>query len=277
VRFAINAPNFGSFANPRVTAELATAAEAAGWDGFFLWDHILSPQDQLLGDTWTQLAAIAARTSTIKLGPIVTPLPRRRPEVIARQAVALDHLSNGRLVMGVGLGDDWLREFSAFDGAVDDRQRGAMLDEALDVLAGLWSGKPFSFNGTHYKVHNATFLPRPVQQPRIPIWIAGHWPAPRPFRRAARWDGAVLSGQGNILTPTECRDVHAFIQKNRTTREPFDMVIAGEWSTSAASMEASNIDEYAAAGVTWYQMPLSPNESLESALTKLRFGPPGVH
>src|SRR5438874_5033871 len=145
-----------------------------------------------MADPWVALTAMAMATSHIKLGPIVTPLPQRRPWKLARECVTLDHLSQGRLILGVGLGSDsFFKEYSTYGESPDDKLHGAMLDEGLAVLTGLWRGEPFTHHGAHYTVDGAHFLPRPLQQPRIPIWLAGIWPHPRPFRRAAKWDGVV--------------------------------------------------------------------------------------
>jgi alkanesulfonate monooxygenase SsuD/methylene tetrahydromethanopterin reductase-like flavin-dependent oxidoreductase (luciferase family) len=133
-------------------------------------------------DTWSTLAAIASPTQRIRFGPLVTALPRRHLGRLAREAVTLDHLSGGRLILGVGSGDDHWREYSIFGLVPADRQRGAMLDEGLAVLTGLWSGQPFQFQGHYYQITDAAFGHGPVQQPRIPIWIAGKWPHQGSFR-----------------------------------------------------------------------------------------------
>jgi alkanesulfonate monooxygenase SsuD/methylene tetrahydromethanopterin reductase-like flavin-dependent oxidoreductase (luciferase family) len=204
--FAIDTPNFGDFADAQVLADLAREAEQAGWDGFFLWDHIGAGWEVPIGDPWVQMAAMAMTTERIKLGTLVTPVPRRRPWKLAREAVTLDQLSNGRLILGVGIGGDSGHEFSCFGESPDDKLHGAMLDEGLDVLTGLWTGEPFSYQGAHYRIDGARFLPTPVQTPRIPIWVAGIWPHPRPFRRAARWDGVcALKADEGTMTPADFR------------------------------------------------------------------------
>jgi alkanesulfonate monooxygenase SsuD/methylene tetrahydromethanopterin reductase-like flavin-dependent oxidoreductase (luciferase family) len=190
MRYAISIPNFGDWADPRTMVALAQDAEAAGWDGFFLWDHVrFSATPMPVQDPWMLLAAIATVTERITIGPMVTPLPRRRPWNVARQAVSLDHLSGGRTVLGVGIGEPVDVELTAFGEEDDVKIRAAMLDEALAIIDGLWSGEEFSFTGEHYSLAPMTFLPRPVQRPRIPIIIAGTWPNRGPIRRAARWDG----------------------------------------------------------------------------------------
>ena len=174
MRYGISIPNFGDWADPRTMVGLARDAEAAGWDGFFLWDHIRFTATPVpVQDPWVLLSAIAAHTERLILGPMVTPLPRRRPWVVARQAVSLDHLSNGRVLLGIGIGEPVDLEYAAFGEDPDRKVRAEKLDEALAIIAGLWSGEEFSFTGVHYRLEPMRFAPRPVQQPRIPIIVAG--------------------------------------------------------------------------------------------------------
>jgi alkanesulfonate monooxygenase SsuD/methylene tetrahydromethanopterin reductase-like flavin-dependent oxidoreductase (luciferase family) len=190
MRFGLFAPNYGTFADPRWLAARAADAEAAGWDGFFLWDHVdYRGGPWPFADPWVALAAMAAATERLRLGTLVTPLTRRRPQVLARQTVTIDHLSGGRLVLGVGLGADRSRELSAFGEETDDRVRGAMLDEALELLTALWSGERVDHRGEHYLADGVQFLPVPVQRPRIPIWVGAVGNRRPPWRRAVRYDG----------------------------------------------------------------------------------------
>jgi alkanesulfonate monooxygenase SsuD/methylene tetrahydromethanopterin reductase-like flavin-dependent oxidoreductase (luciferase family) len=168
---------FEELSEPRLVADLAARAEDRGWDGFFLWDHVAYRAPvEAVADPWVTLAAVAVATERLVIGPLVTPLARRRPHKLARETVTLDRLSRGRLVLGVGLGSDRTGEFDPerFGEERDPKARARMLDEGLDRLAGYWRGE---------------FEPRPVQQPRIPVWVASRWPNRRPLRRAARWDG----------------------------------------------------------------------------------------
>src|SRR5215510_880101 len=168
MRFAMYVPNFGTFGHVSTVVELAKAAEAAGWDGFFLWDHLLPDADSALGpvaDPWIALTAIAGATSRLRIGALITPFPRRRPWKLARETVTLDHYSAGRLVVGAGIGGDWWREYSAVGEPSNAKVRGAMLDEGLDVLTGLWTGTPLTYKGTYYTVEDAQFLPPPFQMP----------------------------------------------------------------------------------------------------------------
>jgi alkanesulfonate monooxygenase SsuD/methylene tetrahydromethanopterin reductase-like flavin-dependent oxidoreductase (luciferase family) len=190
---------FDSLADPRVVGDLAATAEAAGWDGFFVWDHLqYGERVAAIADVWTCCAAVALRTDTMLLGPMVTPLPRRRPQVLARQAASLAVLSGGRFVLGLGLGDDWVGEFSAFGDEPDPRIRGRMLDEGLDVLTALLSGEPVDHDGAHYAACEVHFRPAPD----VPIWLAGRYGNRAPLRRAARHDGFFVIG----LDPPEDLD-----------------------------------------------------------------------
>jgi alkanesulfonate monooxygenase SsuD/methylene tetrahydromethanopterin reductase-like flavin-dependent oxidoreductase (luciferase family) len=196
MKYAINIINFGDCGDAATLAELARTAEDVGWDGFFVWDHIAwDGRIMPMVDPWVALTAIATSTNRIRIGAMVTPLPRRRPWKFARETVSLDYLSAGRMIVGVGIGDA-LAEFKNLGEVADPKTRGAMLDEGLQVVNGLWSGKPFSFVGEHYTVKDAQFLPATLQQPRIPIWVGGKWPNRAPFRRAAQWDGVfpIFSG-----------------------------------------------------------------------------------
>ena len=182
---------FDALADPRVVADLAAGAEAAGWDGFFVWDHLqYGERVTAIADAWTCCAAVALRTEKLLFGPMVTPLPRRRPQVLARQAASLAVLSGGRFVLGLGLGDDWVGEFSAFADEPDPRVRGRMLDEGLEVLTGLLSGDPVVHDGAHYTARDVCFRPAPA----VPIWLAGRFGNRAPLRRAARHDGLFVIG-----------------------------------------------------------------------------------
>jgi alkanesulfonate monooxygenase SsuD/methylene tetrahydromethanopterin reductase-like flavin-dependent oxidoreductase (luciferase family) len=260
MRYGVNLPIFDQYADPRIAVELAQDAEQAGWDGFFVSDHLLSDLGLALpiGDAWSTLAAVATRTHRMRIGPLVTPLPRRRPWRVARESVAVDHLSGGRLTVGVGLGFPADADFEQFGEDGDPAVRGQKLDEGLDVLTGLWSGREFSYHGKHYSVRPSTFLPAPLQSPRIPVWVAGVWPRPRPFRRAARWDGVVPMGEGltygEMMTPAALREVTSFISSQRLPGEPFDIVHWGLTPTGGSRV----MDQYARAGATWWLETLAP-------------------
>jgi alkanesulfonate monooxygenase SsuD/methylene tetrahydromethanopterin reductase-like flavin-dependent oxidoreductase (luciferase family) len=279
VRFAINTPNFGPYGNVHLLADLAHEAEESGWDGFFIWDHIGSGPDWAVQfvDPWIALSAMAMRTRTIKIGPMVTPMPRRRPWKLARETVSLDHLASGRLIFGVGLGSDIGREFSCFGEASSDKLHGEMLDEGLEVLTGLWSGEAFSYDGDHYQLSNALFLPQPRQHPRIPIWVAGTWPHKKPFQRAAQWDGVfpIGSGYNHILTSEDFRKISEYMKSQRRGRKgTFDVVASGHTSGFDKGKDIEMMDQFADAGVTWWQEALDWNYSLAQVRERIHQGPP---
>jgi len=251
---ALFLPPFDELADPNVLVEIAVAAEAAGWDGLFLWDHVNRPEVRPVADPWIALAAVAAATDQIRIGTMVTPLTRRRPQVLARQTVTLDVLSGGRLTLGVGLGVDTGRELSAFGEVVDPVTRGERLDEALDVLCGLWAGAAVSHQGEHFVADDVTFVPGPVQQPRIPIWCAARTLARRPLRRAARFDGLFPIELG----PDEIADVVGFIERERGSLDGFDVAT---WA-----MLGADVDAYRRAGVTWWLESILPGEPVDDVM-----------
>ena len=220
---------FDELADPRLLAELARAAESVGWDGVFLWDRIAYlPRERAVADPWLALSAIASATDTLRLGPMVTPLARRRVQKLARETVTLDHLSNGCLTLGVGLGigDDP----GPFGEAVDPRERGRLLDEGLDRLDGFWSGG---------------FRPLLLQRPRIPVWVAASRPNRRPVRRAVRWDG---------LFPIDLPGPEALAELVRRARvgsdAPFDLVVEVP--------PGADVRPWEAAGATWVLTSIDP-------------------
>ncbi|HEY7350536.1 MAG TPA: LLM class flavin-dependent oxidoreductase [Ktedonobacterales bacterium] len=276
MRYALDLPNFGDWANPRTLAELAREAEEAGWDGFFLWDHLQAFPAAPFADPWVALAAMAQHTQRIRLGTMVTPLPRRRPWKLARETVSVDQLSGGRLVLGVGIGVDQWREYSAFGEPGDDALHGAMLDEGLEVLTGLWSGEPFSFQGQHYQAQDVCFLPTPAQQPRIPIWVAGFWPHKKPFRRAARWDGVFPLMHDTQMMPADVRAMLAYIRQYRTSAEPFDVVAVGWAYEHGKEAGDALLAEYAEAGVTWWLEGFREQDTTADVRAGIQQGPPRV-
>jgi alkanesulfonate monooxygenase SsuD/methylene tetrahydromethanopterin reductase-like flavin-dependent oxidoreductase (luciferase family) len=261
MQYGLHLPNFGPYGDPRVLADLARDAERAGWDGFFIWDH-LAKWHTLMADPWVALAAVAMNTARIRIGTMVTPLPRRRPWKLARETMTLEHLSNGRLILGVGSGPGG-EEFEGFGEFTDARTRAAMLDEGLAVLTGLWSGEPLTFTGEHYTVDNIRFEPRAIQQPRIPVWVGGIWPHKAPLRRAARWDGAfpIIPDPGDTHL-VQVREAVEFIRAERAKQEnagsPFDIVINGDTWGQSPDEAAATVNAFAAAGVTWWLERLSP-------------------
>ncbi len=201
---------------------MAIAAERAGWDAVFLWDHVLRrPTDpQETADPWVAMAAMAVATERVRLGPMVTPITRRRPIKLARECTTLDHLSGGRLTLGLGLGVDTTRELSAFGEVVDARERGARLDEGAELLTRLWSGEGVDFHGEHFIADRVTALPRPVQRPRIPMWFAARGSARKPVLRAARYDGLYPIE----VNETDLRAMLDLVAQERGTLDGFDVI-----------------------------------------------------
>lgn len=276
MRYGIYTPNFGAETNARNLAELAREAEAAGWDGFFIWDHILYSHSQSLPlvDPWVALTAIAMQTERIRFGTTVTPVARRRPWKLARETVTLDHLSGGRLILSVGLGDPPGADFAQFGEDPDAKVRAAKLDEGLEVLVGLWRGKPFSYQGQYYQVEKSVFLPATLQSPRIPIWVGGFWPNKAPFHRAAHWDGAFPLKKGGKMTGKDLQDIRAYIAAHRTATTPFDLVMMGSTPGDDPAKARKIVAPYVVAGLTWWLESLyRQRNSYEAMLARIRQGP----
>ncbi|NNC93767.1 MAG: LLM class flavin-dependent oxidoreductase [Acidimicrobiia bacterium] len=279
MKYGIDIPNFGYWADPRHVAEFARQIEDAGWDGLSIWDHLLVWQGNEVGDPWIALAGAAAATDRISLMMLVTPLPRRRPWKVAREAVSLDQLSGGRFVLGVGIGYPPEEEFATFGEPTDDRLRADMLDEGLDIVTGLWSGDPFSYDGEHYQLAEVTFAPGPVQQPRIPIWVAGMWPNRRPFRRAARYDGVapiiLRDGQFEDITPESLTEMLTYVNEHRRDDTPFDVTVPGSVLADPARAR-DTIAALQEAGMTWWREGWNPDGtvSVEDWHARVLQGPP---
>jgi alkanesulfonate monooxygenase SsuD/methylene tetrahydromethanopterin reductase-like flavin-dependent oxidoreductase (luciferase family) len=272
VRYGIVIPK----GDPRAVAELAREAEEAGWDGAFYWDGI-SIGEMEAYDPWVVMAAMAMRTERVRIGAMLTPPARRRPWKLARETVALDHLSNGRLVLPVGLGAVDDGGFSKVGEPTDRRVRARLLDESLEILTGLWSGEPFSYEGEHYRLEEMTFLPRPVQSPRVPIWVVGAWPSERSMRRALRYDGILAYTTRGEVTPEDIRAIKGYVEKNRGTHGPFDIVWEGETPGDDADRAVEIVRPFAEAGITWWiESPWSPPNEPADLRARIRQGPPAV-
>lgn len=257
-------PNFGSWGDPTAMVSLAAEAEAVGWDGFFIWDHIGGFKNTMV-DPWVALGAVAQATTTITIGTTVTPVPRRRPQKLARETATVDRLSGGRFVFGVGSGQG-APEFDNMGENTVHTERGAMLDEALDVITQLWTGEEVNHRGTYYTVEGARFKPTPVQTPRIPIWVGGFWPYTRPMRRAARWDGVMpllrlAEGESETEALRACVE---YIASHRETGDPFDVVYSGETPGDDPAMAAEIVGSFADVGATWWLEPIAPYRYDES-------------
>lgn len=288
LNYGIVLPSSPAYADGESLIEYAVAAEDAGWDGVFLGDHLIYPWDdtdpeQAMGvyDPWITLAGIATRTDQLTLGTWITPIPRRQPWQLARNLATLDHLSGGRVMLGAGLGTE--PDFTKFGQEYDKRELGARYDEALDVISGLWSGEPFTYDGNHFTIDEAVMLPTPVQDPRIPIVMGCWWPNKKPFRRAARWDGIMpatpsMHGEGPhgleaMGSPTE--EVREMLEYyHGLTEEPGEILLPMDPPGSSAEY-ADICIEY---GVTWlYTSELLRSDQADEAswvLNRIRKGPP---
>jgi alkanesulfonate monooxygenase SsuD/methylene tetrahydromethanopterin reductase-like flavin-dependent oxidoreductase (luciferase family) len=264
LRSALWLPLFDGLADPAVVARLAGEAEGAGWHGVFVWDHVRwrAPVRQV-ADAWITLAAIATATERVRLGPMVTPLARRRPVKVARETTTLDRLSGGRLTLGVGLGSDRFGgELSKTGEEIDDRLRGQMLDESLDILTAAWSGQPVHHHGPRYTVDGIQFLPRPVQRPGVPVWVAGFPGNVRPLHRAARYQGFFPV---NLGPPDQLAEAAAAIAALDPV-VPYDIAVGLPPGTDPAP--------YAEAGATWWLPEFDPaTVSLDQVRGVLHDGP----
>ena len=250
MQHALTLPPYGDLADPAALVEIAVAAERAGWDAVFLWDHVLRREGdpQETADCWVAMAAIAVATERIRIGPMVTPITRRRPIKLSRECTTLDHLSGGRLTLGLGLGVDTTRELSAFGEVVDARTRGERLDEGVELLCRFWTGEEVDFHGEHFVADRATVLPKPLQHPRIPLWFAARGGARRPVRRAARYDG---------LFPIEVDEARLvemldMVRVERGSLDGFDVIVH-----PSAELPYRRLTEL---GVTWAITGPAPGE-----------------
>ena len=270
MRSGLFLPLFDELADPAVVARLSAEAEEAGWHGVFVWDNLRFQEPVVdVADPWITLAAMATATKRIRLGPMVTPLARRRPVKVARETATLDRLSGGRLTLGVGLGSDqFASEYSITGEELDDRRRASMLDESLEILAAAWSGEAVHHRGEHYTVDGMRFLPRPVQRPGLPVWVAGYYGKPRPVRRAARHQGFFPLA---VDHPEQVAEIVADLaalrrEAGKDPTEPYDVVIALPPGDDPAP--------YAAAGATWWLVEFPWDAlSIDQVRAVIRDGP----
>jgi alkanesulfonate monooxygenase SsuD/methylene tetrahydromethanopterin reductase-like flavin-dependent oxidoreductase (luciferase family) len=261
------------YGDARIAADLAQAAEQAGWDGFFVWEPVWGI------DAWVALTAAAMRTDRIRLGTLLTPLSRMRPWKLASETATLDQLSNGRVILSVGLGAVDTG-FDAFGEVTDRKTRAELLDEGLDILTGLWRGQPFTYAGKHYTIKETSFYPPPppVQQPRIPIWVVGAWPHDRSMRRVIRYDGLLPTIKERATTPDDIRAMNAFIVENRIEPTPFDIIMEGETPGDDREQAAAIIRPWVDAGVTWWieamWNTIDKPGGLEAVRKRIQQGPP---
>ena len=275
MRYGIVTANLGEYADPRMAVRLARAVEEAGWEAFFVWDHLGFVRGVPSGDPYVTLAAVAASTTRLKLGLAVTPLARRRPQVVASALASLDLLSAGRAIFGAGLGGA-PEEFTAFGEPGDAKRRAAMLDEGLTILDELWSGESVTRRGPHYTVEGVSLAPRPLQRPRVPIWIGGE--SPPALRRAARWDGWLAPATSHDETsttmaksPERIAGMVATIRRHRTTTAPFEVAIDGYSESGAHELPRA----YGEAGATWWLESIhSVRGTLSEMMARVEEGPP---
>jgi probable F420-dependent oxidoreductase len=249
MQYGLDVATLGDYANPHLVVRLAQAAETAGWHGLFIWDHLAFAWGAPSGDPWIILAAVAHATTQLKIGTAVTPVPRRRPHVLANTIATLDLFSQGRVILGVGLGGV-PQEFSAFGEPDDVRQRAGRLDEGLEILNRLWSGEKVTYQGRYYTINDVTLAPLPLQRPRVPVWVGGEsYPA---LRRAARWDGWIVGGDNEkgemTKTPEQLANQVVYMQQHRSNVQPFEIALTG----CSRPTDGSLVREYEAAGVTWW-------------------------
>lgn len=261
--------------------EMAGEAEEAGWDGVFYWDGISIPSMKLMYDPWIVLTAIAQRTTRVRIGAILTPLSRRRPWKLARETVSVDQLSHGRLVLPVGLGalDDG--GFARVGEVTDRKTRAELLDEGLEILTGLWSGQPFSFQGKHYHLEEMIFTPPPAQTPRIPIWVVGAWPREKSMQRVLRYDGLMPDkinpdGTRGEVTPDDIHAMKAYIEQRRTLTTPFDIITEGETPGDDPAQANALVRPYAEAGSTWWMESRWGAQTVEEVRARIKQGPPRI-
>jgi alkanesulfonate monooxygenase SsuD/methylene tetrahydromethanopterin reductase-like flavin-dependent oxidoreductase (luciferase family) len=268
VEYAVALPTGGECGDPAYLLELSELAEESGWDGVFLEDYICYQGDPAnpTCDTWTALAAVAVRTTRVRLGVEVVALTRRRPWKVAREAATIDRLAGGRLVLGVGIGDQGDPGYSHFGEQLDTHVRAEILDEGLAILDGLLRGTPFSFDGKHFRFDEVTFLPPPAQRPRIPIWIGGGYPNPRAIERALRWDGSCLYRRaGGPLRGDDVRDL-----RERAGDRSWTQAVGGWPRLDDLEEELDQRREVAAAGADWWVEWIEPadRETMTAAVAR---------
>jgi alkanesulfonate monooxygenase SsuD/methylene tetrahydromethanopterin reductase-like flavin-dependent oxidoreductase (luciferase family) len=275
MRFGVYCANFGFLGEARPLIDLAVLAEEAGWDGFFVYDHVIPFPGRAVNtvDPWTVLAVVAERTELV-LGPLITPVARRRPWELAHQVAAVDRLSGGRLVLGVGLGG--ASDFEAFGDTSSQVERGDRLDEGLSLLRRFWSGEPVHHAGT-WRIAGARLTPTPLG--RVPIWVAGRYGSRRPLRRAARFDGFFPINTkwdpADLLTPAQLAEMLAVVRAERGDLDGFEIVAAGYSDSSSRRAVAGLIAPYADVGATWWMETLEPQRGdLEELRKRIRMGPP---
>lgn len=275
--YGVSVPIFGPY-NARCLGELAASAERARWNGFFCWDHVLwDPLGEGVTDTTVALTAIALATEQVKFGPLVTPLPRRRPWKLAREIAALDILSGGRFVLGVGNGDDI--DFAPVGDPTPARRRALVLDESIDLLRRLLEDPgPVDHRGAAYRVEGVCLRPQPLQ-PRVPMWVGGWWPNHPPFRRAASLEGVFPIPKGEAqesLSPGELTACLDYISEHRGTDVREDPSYAVAVSGRTAGPDDDRPAALTQRGATWWIEGFAPGDDLVDVQRRIAAGPPAL-
>ncbi len=229
------------------------------------------------------LAAAAMTTTRIRLGTMIVPAPLRRPWKIASESTAVDHLSHGRMILGLGTGAVWMGWQGFPDEVTETKARAEMLDETIDILTRLFDRKPFDFNGQHYQVRLSLldemhYPPKPVQQPRIPIWAPGVWSRNKSMQRILKCDGVFpeklnANGEPEAITPADVAAIKAFVDEHRTLTTPFDIVVSGDTTGLDSAQRQEKMISWSEAGATWW-IETMYNESEEAVADRVRLGPP---
>lgn len=268
------------YVSARNVAELAQLAEVHGWDGCFMGDAIWC-EDPMIG-----LAAAAMTTSRIRLGTMITPVPLRRPWKLASESIALDHLSHGRLILGLGAGAVWMGWQGFPDEVTDTKARAEMLSETVDILTLLYQRRPFDYEGRHYHLKltlldEMFYPPKPIQQPRVPLWVVGIWPLPKSMQRALKGDGVIIEkrmadGAPADVTPADVSAIKAYVDAHRPVTTPFDIVTIGKTGHQNPAQAQEQLLALQAAGATWWVEGLW-EESVERVAERVRRGPPALN
>lgn len=280
MKYGLDLSAVGQCGDPRVLAELARRAEDTGWDGFFVEDYVFYFDPHVPAfDPWVSLAAVAAATTTLTIGTCVTPVARRRVWKLAAEAMTLDRLSGGRLVLGVGLGDGSSKDFDGVHEPSDPKTRAAALDESLEVLAQLWSGESVTYEGRYVKLDNVRLPARPVQQPRIPIWVGGCASLRGPRQRALRWDGSCLyAAKPPLWRDLSADDVRELKADAKTLgKHDFVVSVGGRRRRTDLVAEVEYVTSLADAGADWWSEHLPPETSVDDARTLISGGPIRAH
>lgn len=257
----------------RQAIEFGIAAEESGWDGYFMWEGLYGV------DPWVTLAAIAAQTERIRLGTLLTPPSRRRPWKLASEVMTLDHLSNGRAILSVGVGaiDTGFAEYGE---ETDLRTRAELMDESLEIIMALWTGKPVHYDGKHYQLQEKEFFAfgPSIHKPNIPIWVVGAWPRPKSIARTLKYDGLIAAikpkgGGHDQVAAEDLRAVKAYVNENRKRNTPFDIILEGKTPGDEPQKARAQLQPLAEAGATWWIESIWDEPDLGRLMKRLKQGP----